>query len=145
MKKKMLNGVLLVVLFVVAAVNVKVVLDMNHSYDLSMVSIEALSGNDPENGGGGSADITGPETGAGIYSADECHKAFGYWDMALICDGAGIETTQCQIDGEITLFGITVSGSYKKGKPYKIAWERWACRNATGNCCKADQQGLRIR
>lgn len=141
----MRNSILIAVLFVVAAVNVKVVLDMNHSYDLSMVSIETLSDIDPEHGGGGSADITGPEMGAGISNASDCHKAFGYWDMALICDGSGIETTQCQIDGEITLFGFTVSGSYKKGKPYKIAWERWACRSATGNCCMADQQGLRVK
>lgn len=47
------NSILLATLFAVAAVNVKIVLDTNRAYDLSMTSIKALS-NEPEKEGGNS-------------------------------------------------------------------------------------------
>lgn len=128
MKQK--KFMLLMALLIVAAVNVGIVLEANRSYDLTMDSIEALSGD---------------ETGATITNGEDCHKNGGYWDMALVCAGSGVETVRCEVSGSISLFGSSISGNFKKGKPYTLSWERWSCTTAVGNCCIVSQQGLRVK
>lgn len=59
MKKELKKCVLLAALLAVAIVNVKIVLDTNHSYDVSMVSIRTLSNNE---GGGGNIGDNNPES-----------------------------------------------------------------------------------
>ncbi|WP_322932358.1 hypothetical protein VCM39_00615 [Bacteroides sp. CG01] len=58
MKRKVKSCILLATLFTVAIVNVKIVLDTNHSYDLSMASIRTLSNDE---GGDGNAGDNNPE------------------------------------------------------------------------------------
>ena len=64
MMKKSRLFTFLIALFTVTAINVRTVLDTNHSYDLSMTSIEAISGegDDNENSSGG---INGENDGKG--------------------------------------------------------------------------------
>lgn len=50
------------------------------------------------------------------------------------------KTHVCEISGQISAFGVTISGSYKRGKKYSIAWARYTCANSPGNCCV--KQGL---
>jgi hypothetical protein len=84
------------------------------------------------------------ETGAGITTQSECQSKGGYWNMALICDGEGVNSLRCEIEGEPSIAGFTVKGSYKKGKTYNVTWERWSCTTSTSNCCIASSQGVRI-
>lgn len=139
MKKNLLYVTFVLTLCVVAVLNVKVVQTANKSYDLSMASIEAISnGDNGENGDG--------ETGgANITSSEKCHEQGGYWNMALTCAGGGVESVSCGVTGEISLFGVTVKGSYTKGKAYPIAWERWSCVTSTENCCVSSGQGVKIK
>lgn len=133
MKKKMIYVVAALMISAVAVFNVITVLEANHVYDLTMTSIDALS----ENGDG--------ETGATITNDEECHKKNGYWNMALVCTGSGVEKQTCEKAGELTVWGFTLfKGSYKKGEEYKVSWSRWSCTTSTGNCCLSDKQGLRI-
>lgn len=61
--------------------------------------------------------------------------------MASVLKDCGFETVECKIDGEISLLGITVKGSYyKKGSKYSIPWASYRCESAPGNCCV--KQGL---
>lgn len=141
MKKKMVYVAAALIIGAVTVFNVKTVLDANRNYDLAITSIDALSENgEGESGGGGESD-----TGANIKNENDCHDKNGYWNMALQCAGSGITTQVCEKSGEITVWGVTIfKYSYKKGKSYDIAWERWACITSQGNCCLSDKQGLRI-
>jgi hypothetical protein len=96
---------------------------------LSLANVEALAD-----------EIT---SGAGLDQSN-CASNGGYWNMALVCDGGGVNSVQCQIDGSISLFGISVSGSYKQGTTYNVGWERWACVISPGNCCIASSQGIKV-
>ena len=60
--------------------------------------------------------------------------------MASLCVDSGFETVECEISGQISAFGITISGSYKRGKKYSIAWARYTCTPSSRNCCV--KQGL---
>lgn len=60
--------------------------------------------------------------------------------MSSVCVNSGFEQVTCEISGEITLLGVTIKGTYKKGQKYPIAWARYECKNSPGNCCK--KQGL---
>lgn len=70
----------------------------------------------------------------------KCIDSDGSWNMASVCDNSGFETATCKISGEISLFGVTIKGSYEKGSKYSIPWARYKCIESSGNCCK--QQGL---
>jgi hypothetical protein len=85
------------------------------------------------------------ETGAGITSQAECQSQYGYWGMALVLASEGVNSVQCEVEGEITFFGMTIFGSFTKGKPYNIAWTFWACNTASGCCCIGSSQGIRFQ
>lgn len=70
----------------------------------------------------------------------KCLEEGGFWNMASVCADAKIEMVTCTISGEITLFGVTLKGSYTKGRKYSIPWARYTCTSSIGNCCK--KQGL---
>lgn len=36
--------------------------------------------------------------------------------MASVCKESGFESTTCKVSGEISLFGVTIKGSYEKEK-----------------------------
>ena len=69
-----------------------------------------------------------------------CIAGGGNWNMATICSDSGIKTVVCTVSGELSVFGITLKGSYTKGNTYFIPWAKYTCTNSNGNCCK--KQGL---
>ena len=74
-----------------------------------------------------------------------CVNNGGNWNMALCCVDGGTVTKTCEVKGEITVFGVTVKGEWKKGQTVTAAWERWSCVASTGNCCKISEQGVRVK
>ena len=42
--------------------------------------------------------------------------------MATVAEDSGFETVTCEISGEVSAFGITIKGSYKKGNRYSISF-----------------------
>lgn len=74
----------------------------------------------------------------------ECREKDGYWMEALHAVDGGVEMITCEVSGSITIFGMTFSGSYKKGHEYPIAWTRYECEASEKgkNCCIKDEQGL---
>ena len=77
-----------------------------------------------------------------ILTREQCLQHGGEWNMASVCEASGIETTTCDVDGEISAFGITIKGSYKKGKQHQVIWARYKCVTSPENCCT--QQGVYI-
>lgn len=140
MKKKMVYVAAALIIGAVTVFNVKTALDANRNYDLAMTSIDALS----EDGEGESGEGGESDTGANINDESKCHDRNGYWNMALVSDGGGVETQKCTVSGEISILGVTIKGSYEKGKPYKFYWSNWKCIISNGNCCLSDKQGIRI-
>lgn len=69
-----------------------------------------------------------------------CIEKGGNWNMASVCVASGFESSNCTVAGEITIFGVTVKGSYEKGKMYSLPWARYECKDSKGNCCT--KQGL---
>lgn len=140
MKKKMIYVAAALIIGAATVFNVKTVLDANRNYDLAMTSIDALSEDgEGESGGGGESD-----TGANIKEESKCHDRNGYWNMALVSDSGGVITQNCTVSGEISILGVTIKGSYEKGKPYSFSWSNWKCTLSNGNCCLSDKQGIRI-
>lgn len=70
----------------------------------------------------------------------DCINKGGNWNMASVCVASGFESSKCTVSGEITVCGVTVKGSFEKGKKYYIAWARYECKDSKGNCCT--KQGL---
>lgn len=70
----------------------------------------------------------------------ECHRANGNFGMASVCQDSGFETAKCKVEGEISIFGVTISGSYESGRRYRIPWARYTCVDSNRNCCI--KQGL---
>lgn len=95
--------------------------------DLLLRNVEVLSGTESKDG----------ET---FSSKELCIAMGGNWNEASHCTASGFEDSTCTISGEISLFGVTLKGSYSKGKKYKIAWDRYSCSESAGNCCT--KQGL---
>lgn len=137
MKKKKIYVAVALIMGALAVFNVKTVLEVNHDYDLVMASIDALSETSGDETGDG-------ETGATIKGEDKCHENNGYWNMALVCASSGIEQVTITVTGEASVLGVTVKGSYTKGKKYSIMWERWECVASSQNCCLSDKQGLKV-
>lgn len=71
---------------------------------------------------------------------EKCFAEGEAWNMASVCADAKIEMVTCTTSGEITVFGVTLKGSYSKRGIYCIPWARYTCISSTGNCCK--KQGL---
>jgi hypothetical protein len=128
------GSVLGLALVTITGVNVHLSLrgqiDSDYS-DVMLKNIEALSTDEA------------PPTGAGLPQ-DECSDQQGYWNMALVSSGAGVNSVQCEVDGSISIFGITIIGSYKRGQPYNVSWDNWTCVTSNGNCCLANNQGVRV-
>lgn len=97
-----------------------------------------LSGNGESLSGDGESSNSGEE-----FNRENCLKKGGNWNMASVCVDGGIIQKQCEISGEITILGATFKGSYKKGKLYNLAWERYSCQNSQGNCCT--KQGVFVK
>jgi len=69
-------------------------------------------------------------------------KRGGFWNMASVCKDSGFETCTCKISGEVSILGVTIKGTYERGKRYHIGWARYECQASSGNCCK--KQGLYV-
>lgn len=93
--------------------------------DLLMQNVEALAEN---------AEEPYPE------ERTKCINEGGMWNMASKCTASGFERPTCKVSGELSVWGITIKGSYEKGKKYAIPWARYECVDSSGNCCK--KQGL---
>lgn len=78
----------------------------------------------------------------GETPAEKCKRKGGVFDQELGCVDGGVETGIFDRAGEITILGITVSGS--RGQYYVVAWERWSCVATTDGCCDASEGGVRI-
>ncbi len=106
--------------------------------------------------GGDSSTNPNPESGensegsAGEKDTDKlwpyqksCLDRGGNWNMASICKDGGIVEVVCQVDGQISLLGITLSSTvYLKGHKYPITWALYTCIAHDGNCCET--QGMFI-
>lgn len=72
-----------------------------------------------------------------------CRLAGGVWNHVSICADGGVIPVSCEYEGQITIFGITVKGTYKAGCTYVIAWARYSCEQPAQNeCCT--KQGIFI-
>jgi hypothetical protein len=132
MKKKIFGSLIIIAIAAVAAFNVNLNLNLTQESNMSplaLANVEALAQN---------------ESGAGINDENTCRTNGGYWNMALICAGGGVNSVLCTVSGELTILGFTIKGNFSKGKTYNVTWERWACTNSTGNCCIASSQGVQI-
>ena len=70
-----------------------------------------------------------------------CFTQGGNYNMASVCQECGFfDPVKCKVTGELTILGVTIKGSYEKGKKYSIPWARYTCTASTGNCCL--KQGL---
>jgi len=133
MKKTIIGSIAIVAIAAVVAFNLQLnTMTGNKLANVSLMNIEALAAGDK------------PPTGAGIKEKEECQNNGGYWNMALVCDGGGVTSVVCNVAGELSVLGFTLKGSYSLGKTYDICWERWACKESSGNCCIASSQGVRI-
>jgi hypothetical protein len=123
MKNKILYGIAVMVIAVIAAFNVTLSLQKNNDFSgLSLANVEALADGE-----------------------SECQNESGYWNMALVCADGGVHNVECTIKGELRIWDITIfSASYTKGSSYPIVWERWQCQASAGNCCIASKQGVKI-
>jgi hypothetical protein len=128
--KKILFTVVTIVAVCIGVINVNLNCKSLDVAGLSLKKLEALT-----------LEI---ETGAGITTQSECQTKLGYWNMALICSGGGVNSFRCEIQGQLTIAGVTIMGGYKKGKSYNIVWEQWSCTTSSGNCCIASSQGVYI-
>jgi hypothetical protein len=130
-------GIFVACIATVSAYNVMLSISKS-KHAMQLVSLSAFA--DSENG-------TGSEnSGAGITTQSECQANGGYWNMASICAGGGVNSVICAIGGEITFVGVTIfKAELKKGTTYNIVWERWMCTLAPGNCCIASSQGVLIK
>ena len=70
----------------------------------------------------------------------DCYNSGGNYNMASVCAETGFERATCKVSGEVSVFGITISGSFEKGKRYSIPWARYTCVSSPRNCCI--KQGL---
>lgn len=50
----------------------------------------------------------------------------------------------CTVNGEITILGVSVKGSYQRGNEYYIKWELWSCELLTNGQCYGDMQGIGV-
>lgn len=92
--------------------------------DILLANIEAIS--DPEHGT--------------AWDKTSCQVQGGNWNQASVCVASGFETFECTISGELNIFGVKVSGSYKKGNKYPMPWARYECKDSVENCCT--KQGM---
>lgn len=131
MNKKLLKSTLAVAMVAVAGYGGYKAYDgyagSENNASLLLQNIEALTENTTEDA-------------LRIQMMQECHAKGGNWDMATIADDSGFETVTCEVSGEVSAFGITIKGSYKKGESYSIAWVRYKCVSSPNNCCV--KQGL---
>lgn len=95
MKKNLKLIVFAVVLCAVSALNVKVVLDTEHSGDLALTSLAAIGeGNSGEGGEGGGGDDNGPcgTNITGDVSMQDCRgvKMYARVTITYTCEGQGL-------------------------------------------------------
>lgn len=101
-----------------------------------MKNLAVLTGD--ETGDDGIEDTDTPE---GIPTTREaCLAAGGNWNMASVAENCGFESVKCEYSGKISIFGISIEGSYKKGEEYNIPWVLYKCVPSESNCCM--KQGL---
>lgn len=84
--------------------------------------------------------LTSNESGMDITTREGCMLFGGIWGMGTIAKSSGFESISCEISGEISIFGFTLKGSYKKGEKYVIPWVLYTCETSEMNCCL--KQGL---
>mgnify|MGYP001048267638 CR=1 FL=1 len=66
-----------------------------------------------------------------------CYEANGSWNMATILKDQGFfEETKCKVTGQLSVAGVTISGSFEKGKKYTLPWASYTCTQSDQNCCK---------
>lgn len=75
-----------------------------------------------------------------IARRESCYNNGGTWNESSHCEASDFEDFTCTVSGEVSLFGVTIKGSYTKGKTYKLAWARYSCVESKMNCCT--KQGL---
>lgn len=110
-------------------------------------SVSGGTGTGTTTGGSGTGGGSTTDPGASLNDETMCKNSGGYWNMALVCDGGGVNSVQCTISGQLTVAGYTVvNASATKGKTYNVTWERWACTSTPGakNCCISSNQGVKI-
>lgn len=126
MKKKLLKLLCIALVAIVTFVGTKTL--KSNAYDRSNLLIQNVEA------------LTSPEDEPYPEERKKCIEEGGSWNMASVCKNSGFESCTCKISGKITAFGVTLEGSYEKGKTYTIPWARYECQESKGNCCK--KQGL---
>lgn len=100
MTKKSRLLAFMIVLFAVATINMRTVLDANHSYDLTMASIEAISGEGDknENGTGGIPGETEIKNDPKICDTDGSGKC--YAPRAIVVENSDKCRLRCVATGK---------------------------------------------
>lgn len=75
------------------------------------------------------------ETMPNYYTMSDCQAHMGVWGMFSKNVDGGTNSVTCEIEGEVSVAGVSIKGSYRKGKSYTISWSRYSCEKAEGNCC----------
>lgn len=113
--------------------------------ELNLLNLNALAYAEGSTPGGGTMNPFEGVGGSIASTEEECRQKNGYWNELLDCADGGVSSQTCTIEGEITLLGVTVKGSYTKGNSYTLTWARFACRSSNGNCCNGNAQGIYVR
>lgn len=75
------------------------------------------------------------ETMPNYYALADCQAHTGVWGMFSKNVAGEVISVRCEIEGEVSVAGMTIKGTYRKGKSYTISWSRYSCEKAEGNCC----------
>lgn len=146
MKVKLIISAFFCLLIGVAAVNVHLSLKSENPLSgLALANMNALAYAEGSNPGGVGMNPFEGVGGSIASTKEECFQKNGYWNELLDCADGGVTTQTCTITGQITLFGVTIQGSYTKGNAYTLVWARYACRQSDGNCCNGNAQGIYVK
>lgn len=73
------------------------------------------------------------ETMPNYYTMSDCQAHMGVWGMFSKNVDGGTNSVTCEIEGEVSVAGVSIKGSYRKGKSYTISWSRYSCEKAEGS------------
>lgn len=155
MKKELLLVVVCLVIGIVSYQFKKEYLTLGDNMsDIALANIDALMNpEDTESGSNTGGGLSGDgealsgngESGnsSGEFTREDCLRKGGNWNMASVCVDGSVIQIQCETSGEMTVLGVILKGSFKKGDIINLAWERYSCQSSEGNCCV--KQGIFVK
>lgn len=75
--------------------------------------------------------LPGPEG----WKRETCQANGGNWNMSTIVKEAKTVVTNCKVEGEVSILGVKIKGSYEKGNTYEMQITVYDCTASDTNCC----------